>query len=325
VAVHRLRFDANEVIMASIFSPHGFDRLAPAQRRKGKALLAALSFALLSPALLAADSKPAAGGLSAAQIVDKCIAARGGLGAWHGVQTMSWSGKLDAGGGDSVARSARYASGAMPTARARAKAEVGAQVDTAEAPKQVQLPFMLAMERPHKSRLELEFAGKTAVQVYDGTNGWKLRPFLNRNDVEPFTAQEAKIEAARADMDGPLLDYAAKGTKLGLEAVEKVDGRDAYRIKLTARDGGVQHVWIDAQSFLDVKLEGTPRRMDGHMHNVWVYQRDFRAEQGLMIPHVLETAVDGYRETHKMLIEKVTLNPRFDETLFAKPLAPRGS
>jgi len=68
------------------------------------------------------------------------------------------------------------------------------------------------MKRPGKSRVEIEFAGKTAVQVYDGTNGWKLRPYLNRNDVEPFTAEEAKSEAGKT-LDGPLVDYAAKGTR----------------------------------------------------------------------------------------------------------------
>ena len=48
----------------------------------------------------------------------------------------------------------------------------------------------------------------------------------------------------------------------------------------------MQHIWIDAQSFLDVKVEGTPRRMDGKMRTVWIYQRDFRSEQGIIVPHV---------------------------------------
>jgi hypothetical protein len=34
---------------------------------------------------------------------------------------------------------------------------------------------------------------------------------------------------------------------------------------------------------------------------------------------VLETAVDGFRDTHKMIIEKVAVNPKLDDALFAKP------
>jgi hypothetical protein len=137
--------------------------------------------------------------------------------------------------------------------------------------------------------------------------------------VEPFTAEEAKSEAQKGDMDGPLVDYAAKGTKVELEKVEAVEGHDAYKLKLTMKSGKLQHVWIDTKSFLDVKIDGIPRRMDGKMHNVWIYQRDFRSVEGLMMPFVLETAVDGYRETHKMLIEKVAVNPKLDDARFAKP------
>jgi hypothetical protein len=267
--------------------------------------------------LATADVASAAAKLGADQIVAKHIAARGGLAAWHAVQTMSWTGKMDAGTGDSTSKSAQFVEEAMAP---KTRRSIASRVpDKIEPQKQIQLPFVVDMKRPTLSRVEIVFAGKTAVQVYDGKNGWKLRPYLNRNDAEPFTEDELKASAGKWDMDGPLLNAAGKGTKVELEAVEPVEGREAYRLKLTAGDGGVQHIWIDVQSFLDVKVEGTSRRMDGKMRTVWIYQRDFRSEQGMMIPHVLETAVDGYRDTHKMVIEKVAVNPALNDTLFAKP------
>jgi hypothetical protein len=255
--------------------------------------------------------------LGVEQIIAKHIAARGGLNAWHAVQTMTWSGTLDAGSGDSTSRSAQFSDEAMAP---KTRKQIAARApDKVAQPKQVQLPFVIEMKRPTLSRVEIQFAGKTAVQVYDGTNGWKVRPYLNRSDVEPFTAEELKQSAGKWDMDGPLLDYAAKGTKVEYDTIEAVEGRDAYRLKLTARDGTVQHIWIDAQSFLDVKVEGTPRRMDGKMHSVWIYQRDFKAESGVQIPHVLETAVEGYPDSHKMLVQKVAINPALSGDLFVKP------
>jgi outer membrane lipoprotein-sorting protein len=275
----------------------------------------------VSRGLVAADSKAPIPKLTAAQVVEKHVAARGGLQAWRAVQTLSLTGKLDAGYGDSAARSAKIAREGLGASAKRAHADVvtGAAKDKVE--QQVQLPFRLEMQRPQKSRLEIDFAGKTAVQVYDGMSGWKLRPYLNRNEVESFTAEEAKTAAATGDVEGPLVDYAAKGTKVDVEAVETVEGHNAYKLKLTLKSGTVQHIWIDAQSFLDVKVEGSPRRMDGRPHAVFTYQRDFRSVQGVMIPFVLETAVDGYRETHTMHIDKVTLNQKLDDAAFAKPKA----
>ena len=282
-----------------------------------RSLLLSVSLCLgFSYPLLAAERKAKARRLSAAAIVNKHVLARGGLEAWRGVQTLSLSGKMDAGTGDSVARSMRVGAGTKKRRR-----EIAAAGPQEEPEKQVQLPFKLARQRPNKSRLEIEFAGKTAVQVYDGTNGWKVRPYLNRNDVEPFTLQELKSAAANADMDDPLIDYKAKGTKFEVDGIEKLAGRDAYKLKLTTRTGSVQRVWIDAQSFLDIQVEGVPRRMDGKMHSVWIHQRDFRSVQGLKIPFIVETIVDGYPQAHQIVVDKVAVNPKLDAATFAKPKA----
>jgi outer membrane lipoprotein-sorting protein len=125
---------------------------------------------------------------------------------------------------------------------------------------EAELPFTMDLKRSRKQRLELEFAGKTALQVYDGTNGWKLRPYLNRLEVEPYTDAEKKSAAMQSDIDGPLVDYAAKGTRIELEGNDEVEGCDTHRLKLTMKDGHTMRVWVDAGTFLEIKMEGQPRR-----------------------------------------------------------------
>jgi hypothetical protein len=101
-------------------------------------------------------------------------------------------------------------------------------------------------------------------------------------------------------------------------------------VKLTTKDGNSKHVWIDTQTFLETKIEGQPRRLDGTYHPVEVYFRDYRQVSGLMIPFVLETHVlpvtktaTGLRDTpvpvEKITLEKVVVNPKFDDSVFAKP------
>ncbi len=272
------------------------------------------------PAAKPSVPKVSAPKLSVAQIIQRHVAARGGLRAWHGVQSMVWSGKMEVGYADSVARSERYVSSAMK--RAGKGPRIPAPAKGSEGPEaQVQVPFLLEVKRPDKSRVEIQFAGKTAVQVYDGTRGWLQRPFLNHDDWEPFTPEQNQSQQGRWDLDGPVIDAAQQGTRVELESVEAVEGRAAYKLKLTHKDGQVQHVWIDAKTFLDVKVEGTPRRMDGQMRTVWVLQRDFRPVQGLMVPFVQETVVDGYADTHKTILDKVALNPQLDDARFMRPRA----
>jgi outer membrane lipoprotein-sorting protein len=234
-------------------------------------------------ALAAAATSQAQATLSAAQIVDKNIAARGGLAAWHSVQTMTMQGTLDAGGKENHA-----------------------------------LPFVMKLKRSHKSRLEITFKDQTSVQVYDGAQGWKLRPFLNRNEVEPYTKAEANSTAATDELDGPLVDYAAKGTKVAFVGNESVEGHPAYKLKLTLRSGEQRNLWIDAATFLELKADGAPRILDGKSHPVAIYYRDYKSEHGLVVPHTLETAVQGVKATYKIQISRVAVNEALDDSLFQK-------
>jgi outer membrane lipoprotein-sorting protein len=232
----------------------------------------------------AAAAAAAPAPLSVDQIVDRNIAARGGLAAWRGVKTLTIAGELDAGGKPNHA-----------------------------------LPFVLKEKRPRKSRLEIVFKDQTSVQVYDGAQGWKVRPFLNRNEVETYTPAEAKSAAAEQDLDGPLVDYAAKGTQIALAGSESVEGHPAYKLRLTLKSGDTRNLWVDAGSFLELKVEGEPRKLDGKLHNVAVYFRDYKTEHGITTPRLQETVVEGVKEPYKMTISRVAVNESIDDSLFQKP------
>jgi hypothetical protein len=293
----------------------------------GSILMVPLSQAAdLAPATGRASAPTAPGStpvskLSAAQIVEKHIAARGGAQAWKAVRSMQLSGKLEAGHGDSRERAEKLVNAAKKAGGKGSNAQIAAASTSEDAGREILLPFTLDLQRPNRTRMEVVFAGKTAVQVFDGQRGWKLRPFLNRDDAEAFSADEVRTEAARDDLDGPLIGSSAKGSAVELEGVEPVAGLPAYKLKVTPKGGQAMHVWVDAKTFLDVKVEGSPKHMDGKMHPVYIFQRDFRSVQGVMIPFVLETAVDGYAETHKVQVEKAAINPPLDDALFSKPHA----
>jgi outer membrane lipoprotein-sorting protein len=237
----------------------------------------------------AAPAAPQLPKLSALQIAERNVQARGGLAAWRAIQSIQISGLLDAGG----------------TNNAR-------------------LPYTLQMKRPHYQRVAIEFQGQTALQVYDGQNGWKLRPFLNRNDVEPFSDEEKQRLAHQDDLEGPLIDYAAKGSTLELEGTEMVEGKANYRLKLTMADGYVRRIWVDGATFLESKMEGNPRRLDGKMRRVENYLRDYRKVKDVLIPFVSESKVETALQTHKMTVDKVVLNPQLEDRLFGTPVPPAG-
>ncbi len=250
-------------------------------------------------AAVAVPRAPALPTLTAAQIVEKNVAARGGLAAWKAVQTMSWKGKMGAGG-------TTYET-VTPKLRLEQKER-----------EEMQLPFRLEFKRPLKSRLELDFNGQTAVQVYDGVSGWKLRPYMGRSNWDAYTTAELGQAALEPGIDGFLIDFAAKGARVDAAGTDNVEGHPAYKLKVTRKDGTVRNVWVDGGSFLDLKVDGEPRKLDGKPHSVAVYLRDYKRDQGLMIPHLQETVVNGVKKTEKITIDSVAVNPPLDDTRFTK-------
>ena len=243
-------------------------------------LVCCLSFFAASQLVAGVGVSTGNGSLTVEEIVNRNIAARGGADAWRKVISMTVAGKMDVGKG-------------------------------------MQVPYTLELKRGRKVRLEIQFQGETAVQVFDGANGWKRRPFLGRKDVEPFTPEELQKASLDSDLDGPLVNHVSDGTRLELVETDKVDGRNAYKLKLTLKTGQIRCVWIDAETFLEAKVDGT-RRMDGRQRTLETFYRDYRTVQGLKVPFVYETSVDGVKGTEKININNVAVNPTLDDTVFSK-------
>jgi hypothetical protein len=114
--------------------------------RKTLTILIATAFAISLKA--APGEAPAARTLPATEIVDKNVAARGGLQAWRAVETMTLTGKMGAGGNQRATLSVPMTGGQ--------KAQSILQGVRDRRVEEVQLPFEMDLARPHKARVELQ-------------------------------------------------------------------------------------------------------------------------------------------------------------------------
>jgi hypothetical protein len=288
-----------------------------------RSVAAAVGFGMLSAAMAGPPS------LTAAQIVEKNAAARGGLAAWRGVQALKITGKMDLGAPHvATQKEIEVAQRGSPTLR-KSLADAGLRRDNAANPaaagdappaKPVIIPFALDMKRPHKTRLEVQYDNQTAVQTFDGAQGWKYRPYIGQKAAVPLNPAELRAAASQPDLDGMLIDYAAKGYKVALEKVEPLDGQPQYRLRVTLKNGETRRVWLDAGTFLETRIDNKPTLVEGRFRAASTYFHDYRPVNKLLIPYVVETRVDGVSNAGRMLVDAVQINPTLDDSRFAKPL-----
>jgi hypothetical protein len=264
-----------------------------------RALATALLAAALAGTAAGAVAPPAAGGGAAGggatleEIIARNAAARGGLEAWRKVQTMAWIGHVEAAGS-----------------------------------KGQRLPFRLEMQRPNQTRFEIAAINGQFTRIFDGTRGWRLRPG-SEGAPESKAFSPAEVDYARQEfvVDGPLIDHEAKGVSVKLEGADMLEGRRAYRLSLKLPSGAERRLWIDAQTYLDVRYDRPATSPLKPGATVSVFYRDYASVDGLQIPLRVETGpttgLQAPQTPDKLLIDKVLVNPPLDARAFAAPAVPR--
>lgn len=184
----------------------------------------------------------------------------------------------------------------------------------------MELAGTVIQKRPMLARMEFTVQGMTAVQAYDGKDAWQIMPFMGKKDPELMSADEAKETEEMADVDGPLVDYKSKGHQVELLGKEKIEGTDAYKLKLTLKNGDVQTIYIDADSFLQIK-EVDKRTIRGTETETESSIGDYKEVNGILFPFAVENAIKGTDQKQKITISKIELNVPVDDSIFKMPAA----
>ena len=177
--------------------------------------------------------------------------------------------------------------------------------------------MVIERKRPGRFRTELTVQGALAVQAWDGVTAWGIPP-MGSGQPELLPAEAAKAMAAEADVDGPLVDYRAKGHQVALLGKEKVDGADAYKIEVRKPDGAVEYHFLDARSYLTVRIEGK-RTIRGASIEGESILGDYREAGGVLWPFSIRSGARGSPEKQTLTVDKVEVDPDLDDARFKMP------
>jgi hypothetical protein len=179
------------------------------------------------------------------------------------------------------------------------------------------LPMVVEMKRPNRFRADVTVQGAAAVQAYDGTTAWGISP-MGTGQAEPMPAEAAKEMANQADIDGALADYKAKGHQVELVGREKVEGSDAWKLKLTRKDGEVEYYFLDAESHLPIRVEAR-RTIRGTEIEGESTIGDYKEVGGLLWPYSIQNGAKGRPERQTVTVDKIEVNPVIDDARFTMP------
>ncbi|HKN75773.1 MAG TPA: outer membrane lipoprotein-sorting protein [Candidatus Acidoferrum sp.] len=184
--------------------------------------------------------------------------------------------------------------------------------------------FRQENKRADKVREEFIIQGLAQVQAYDGKTGWQISPFGGRKDPELLSQDDLKSLAVDADMDGPLIEYKEKGHKAELVGHDSMEGTDCYKIKLSMKNGDVRYYYLDADSFLQLKIE-IQTTIRGALQESELYYGDYEQVNGIFYPFTIEQAQKGSSSRAQISVEKIEQNIPLEDAIFSMPASKPGS
>lgn len=185
----------------------------------------------------------------------------------------------------------------------------------------IELAYRQTKKRPGEVRTEATLQGMTLIQSFDGKEGWKVSPFQGRKDPEKMSSDDLKSLMEDAEIDGPLVDWKAKGSSVSYVGTEDVDGTLAHKLKVVRKNGDVNFVYLDPDHFLEIRIL-SQRVEHGAQIETETDLSDYEKIGGVFVPFAIESGPKGSTDKQKIILEKADANVSVDDAVFRFPTSP---
>ena len=177
-------------------------------------------------------------------------------------------------------------------------------------------------KRPEMLRQSFTVQGMSQIQAYDGSSGWQISPFGGRKDPELMGEDDVRGLAEAADFDGPLVDAQAKGNKIEYMGHDQVDGDDAYKLKVTLKNGDIFYYYLDPDTYIEIQVE-RQQFIRGSVRESVSLLGSYKPVNGVMYPFSIESGSKNNPDGRgKITITKIEANLPIDDSVFKMPAAP---
>jgi hypothetical protein len=178
---------------------------------------------------------------------------------------------------------------------------------------------------PNLLRQTFTLMGMTGVEAYDGAAGWRIMPFQGRKDPELIGEDDLRGLQDEADFYGHLVDYKEKGNTIEYLGHDTVDGDDAYRLKVTLKNGDIVYYYLDPETFLEIRTESV-QFIHGSVRESFTEMGSYKLVNGVYFPFAMESGSPrNPGETGKVTIDKIEANVAVDPSEFKMPVMPSAS
>ncbi len=180
----------------------------------------------------------------------------------------------------------------------------------------LEFPAVITTKRPNLFYQESTIRGQKVIAGFDGEKGWIVNPLMGAVAPQEIGGSRLEMLKRQLDLEGPLVDYKAKGTTVEVAGHDTIEGKAVTMLKVTPKDGLVEFFFVDDETGLEAKTVKQIKDGD-RITTLETRYSNYQPVDGVMLPHVVEQKAAG--QVLQFTIEHVEIVSTVDDAIFKMP------
>ena len=173
------------------------------------------------------------------------------------------------------------------------------------------IPMVFTISQMKGFRLDVEVMGTSNYQIVTPEKAFMFFPIQQMKEPKEMDAAAVKGMQSALDIQGAFINYKEKGSTVELIGNEKVDGADAYKLKVIGKSGKPAFYFIDVKTNRLVKTSAKVVGPDGAEIDVETTYSDYKQNgDGYWFAYATTTPQGP------VVFDKIESNVVVDENIF---------
>jgi len=168
-------------------------------------------------------------------------------------------------------------------------------------------------KEPDKMRMDIEIAGMTITQAFDGVKGWQINPMAGGAAAEMSESETQNFKKQAMGNDS-FLNPEKFGITFAFKGKEKIQDKEYLMFEQTYADGQKIMMYIDPVTYLTYKGKAKINQMGVEIDQETFFG-DYRKEGDTVAAHSMTIFQNG-TEAIRMTFNKITFNTGIQDSVF---------
>lgn len=160
------------------------------------------------------------------------------------------------------------------------------------------------------NRQDIIVMGMNGFIIITPASGWNFMPFNGQAAPEAMTAEDVAENQSELDVQGSLVDYAAKGHTVEFLGKDDVEGTECYKLKVNLKSGKPETMYFDTKSYMLIRTVAVQKANGQEAEVTTNFSNYEKLPEGIVVAKSIGLPFG------ELNITKVVINSPVDESIF---------